>query len=323
MPLRILLAGRGPQAAALGQKFATSPLLGQLFQWPAPAADDAFGSSVDLSDDASPAQVAKWARGARLDLVILASEEAIASGLGNVLEIYRIPCFGPTAVAGHFHWDLSLSTRLPVAPATGVRAATLEECRAMARQMLQTRDGIVVRVAAAALGKLRVYCRSLKELDDLLEPVMRLTQAVKEVPVLTLEEDSGECESFHFFVHQDRFCSLESRRSLEANAAWKHRFRYFDTAGLAAKRANSEDEALAAVERQVLQPLLQAYIQDNISYTGWIKIDVRWSDRTPLLVDMSCLPSRAAVETLAGQDQRDWLSLIQEVIGLGQESQAA
>jgi len=62
---------------------------------------------VHSSDALHPVNVAKHAEHHNVDLVIPTSSGVLERGLGNVLEIYRISCFGPTTVAAYLEREAS------------------------------------------------------------------------------------------------------------------------------------------------------------------------------------------------------------------------
>jgi len=93
--MRVLILGAGEIGEAWSQKIAQSPLASTIYVWPQ------FNncSTLDVKDHASVVELAKEASRQRIDVVICCNEGLLEQGITNALQVFRIPCFGPTRSA--------------------------------------------------------------------------------------------------------------------------------------------------------------------------------------------------------------------------------
>jgi phosphoribosylamine-glycine ligase len=103
--MKVLIVGAGVSCDIIASKLLQSNISSEIYCWPRTSPANSKIQTFPLGEYATTTELANAADKASINLVILASADAVQSGLANVLEIYRIPCFGPTRVASHFQWD--------------------------------------------------------------------------------------------------------------------------------------------------------------------------------------------------------------------------
>ncbi|MBF4509363.1 MAG: phosphoribosylamine--glycine ligase [Aeromicrobium sp.] len=94
--MRILVIGSGGREHAIGVALSRSAHAPELFFGPGNGGTAALGTNLKLDLD-DPARIAHWARQYEMDLVVVGPELPLVNGIVNILGVYGIPTFGPTA----------------------------------------------------------------------------------------------------------------------------------------------------------------------------------------------------------------------------------
>ncbi|HSQ21445.1 MAG TPA: phosphoribosylamine--glycine ligase [Coriobacteriia bacterium] len=94
--MRILIIGAGGREHAIGLALARSAHAPELFFAPGNGGTAALGTNLKLELD-DPARIAHWSQQYEMDLVVVGPEAPLVTGIVNILGVYGIPTFGPTA----------------------------------------------------------------------------------------------------------------------------------------------------------------------------------------------------------------------------------
>lgn len=265
------------------------------------AINDGSGKTltVDGADDRIPevahaTEIARLASSAKVDLVILTSEDAVQSGIANVLSVYKIPCFGPTRVAAHFVWDpeylVSFAQRHNVQMTAESVHYSAEEAMRSALKCISAHKRTAIRTRDAQGRTQRFVCTSRDEVK----------QAIARISV-----QQGDLGIVQYLIERDSYGTPIQYACL-ANGTRMFHLGAFGTASR---------EALAFASKNVAQPFVEGLASEDTPYTGWLVFDLMQTEKGLLLRDVRPFPNMDLVSAMAGNATRDWLALISFVMG--------
>lgn len=181
-------------------KIAQSPRLGQLFVAPGNAGTEALAINVPLDVTDGPGVVA-FARDNRIDLVVVAPDDALAAGLVDQLTAAGIAAFGPSQAAAQlesskaFSKDLMMTTGVPTA-----RFQTFTDREAAGRYVAGRTFPQVIKASGLALGKGVTICHTLTEAQRVLDEFMTAGQLGTAGQTVVIEDFlTGQEVSLHAF----------------------------------------------------------------------------------------------------------------------------
>jgi phosphoribosylamine--glycine ligase len=151
--MRILLVGNGAREHALAWAISASPLCDALFCAPGNAGIANLATCIDIPADAVE-RLVEFARGERIDFVIVGPEAPLVLGLVDALEAAGVKAFGPSAKAAQlegskgFMKDLCARHTIPTAP-----YARFSEAAAAKNYVDRHGAPIVVKADGLAAGK--------------------------------------------------------------------------------------------------------------------------------------------------------------------------
>jgi phosphoribosylamine-glycine ligase len=248
--MKVLIVGAGASCEVVAKKLQESDLTTEIFCWPRASPANSKVESFHLGEYATTTELANAADRENINLVVLASADAVQSGLANVLEIYRIPCFGPTRIASHFQWD--------------------RECL---RQCLESCNAKLINSDEAIL-------------------------------------DGGHDKTLNWGIKTNYLAFVHGLRS--------------QSIGLV-KEASDErlvrvdaPHYMESIERDIIDPLLKRLFVENSPYSGFLTMEVIIVGDKLHIGSTNFTEDIGFLETILATDQRDWLSLIKEIMGLNE-----
>ena len=162
--MKILVVGGGAREDALSWRLAASPSCDALVHAPGNAGTAARGenwSDVAVTDARA---IAGRARDARIDLVILGPETAIAAGVGDACRDAGLPVFGPNRSGGRLESSKIFAKRFMERHAIPTASFKVVHTVEQARRVLDGwRGGAVVKADGLAAGKGVVVCDDAAE----------------------------------------------------------------------------------------------------------------------------------------------------------------
>lgn len=237
-------------------------------------------------------EVARLAHVAKVELVILTTEDAVQSGIANVLQVYRIPCFGPTRVAAHFLWDPEYLVKFAAEQGIAMTAESVHytptEAMRTALQCIAIHRRIAIRTRNARGETNRFVCTSR---DD-----------VKQVMALT--SSPGRNDAVQYLIERDTI-DTPKRFVYLVNGTRAMHVRPESTNG-----QKEIDDLAAQMSETVVQPFLRGLANEETPYSGWLTFDVSVRGKAILVRNVGCLPDSSFLDELATNDSRDWLQLI-------------
>ncbi len=157
--MRILVVGGGAREDALSWRLASSASCDALFHAPGNAGTATRGENWSTVSATDARTIVSRARDAKIDLVVLGPETAIAAGVGDACRDAGIAVFGPNRSGGRLESSKTFAKRfmerhgIPTAPFKVVH--TLDQAK---RVLENWRGGAVVKADGLAAGKGVVVC---------------------------------------------------------------------------------------------------------------------------------------------------------------------
>ncbi len=285
--MRILVVGSGGREHALAWKISRSPLVRELFAAPGNPGIARIAKPVAL-DAGDVEGIARFARGAQVDLVVVGPEAPLVAGLADRLAKEGIAVFGPSAAAAEiegskaFAKDVMQAAGIPTA-----EYATFTE-PAAAVAWARARGGrVVVKADGLAAGKGVVVCGDAAEAEAALRAMLveraHGAAGAKVVVEERLEGPEASCIAF-----------TDGERVRMLAAAQDHK-RIFDgdrgpnTGGMGAfsPTPNVGPELLADIERTVLVPAVREMARRGRPFRGALYAGLMLTARGPRVLEFN------------------------------------
>ncbi len=317
--MKILLVGKGGREHALAYKISRSPLLSKLYIWPGNPAMADCGEALDLDAAASFEELGKIALNLNVDGVISGPEAPLAEGLADYLQTIGIPTFGPIQsgaeleASKEFAKDVMACAGIPTA--RYVTVSNEDDCRAAALKMLEEKSGVVLKASGLAGGKGVFVCFSSKEIENGLDHLFHSNMSVASQVIVVEEVLRGrECSYFTFVgngVSTGLSFAVDFKRLNDGDEGP-------NTGGMGcyAPVPWLPADAREDVEAQVVVPLLQELKKRDIDYCGCIYVGLMWADDGFAVVEFNVRLGDPEAQVLAAYDDRDWLALMANAMGL-------
>jgi len=312
--MRVMILGGGGREHALAWSVAKSPRVDRVLCAPGNAGTAALGENVAVSLDDHDALV-KVARDHAVDLTIVGPEAPLCAGIVDRFEKEGLRIFGPTAAAARIEGDKAFAKRLmksaSVPTAEGRVFADLEQ----AKQYVGTRDtGVVVKAAGLAAGKGVSVCEDpaygLLALEDMMEK--RIFGAAGD-KVVVEELLKGEELSVFALVDGQTIYVLETaqdhKRVGEGDTGP-------NTGGMGAYSPApiATPELMAAVDREILVPVVDAMRKEGCPYRGVLYVGLMITAAGPKVLEFNCRFGDPEVQVLLLRLKADLMDLLESVV---------
>jgi len=317
--MNILLVGSGSREHALAWKFAKSPLLGKQYLWPGNPASKKLADSIDLAPDADFETLGKLVIELKIDVVICGPEQPLAEGLADSLQAIGIPVFGPVKEAAKLesskYFAKAMMKEAGINTAEYSIAKSFEECKEQSYQCLEKTGGVVLKASGLAGGKGVFVCTNNSEIDSGLEMLYKSSMKSASDEVVVEQVLHGRECSYFTFVGEGTSSGLgfavDFKRLSEDDKGP-------NTGGMGCYTPVPwlPENAADRVETEIVAPLLKTLSSKGIDYRGWLYVGVMWGESGPQVVEFNVRLGDPEAQILAVADDRDWLSLVAEKLGL-------
>lgn len=292
--MNVLLIGHAAENEATARLLRRSKQnINHIYSFGSQSAEDMVSRPLPVPPHATVSQVIKGATKHRIQLVILTTEQAILSGIGNALQSVRIPCFGPTTVAAHFRWDQEFEADL--AGAIGIKTMTRtfhRNLKALTDGLHErfSNEGVTVR-AVRADGRTRIFhCASL-------------TQIANAVYVLETQPDLDQYSAFYLEPYATgtrcTFTTMVNGRNLVS--------------------IGPASAIKSQIMDRLIRPLLTKLTDAGAPYTGWLSAELMIVEQDFYLCELRCLPRPDFLSDLSHKDGFDFLENITSVLATDTE----
>src|SRR5256714_11912804 len=288
VPVKILVVGSGGREHALVWKLRQSSGVDRIFCAPGNAGTEQLGENVAIKACDLPA-LARFAKENQIELTVVGPDDPLAAGIVDHFEREGLRIFGPTKSAARlesskiFAKELMRAKQIPTA-----RAAIFEKQEAAFAFLTESHFPIVIKADGLALGKGVIVAKNVEEAKAAVAAMMSEGRFGEAGRRLLVEEClAGTESSLHALVDGKNFRMLASARD--------HKRAFDDDAGPntggmgAFSPANNLDsEMQARFEGEVMQPLLDALQQSDITFRGLLFPGLMITTDGPRVLEFNC-----------------------------------
>jgi phosphoribosylamine--glycine ligase len=286
--MRILIVGGGAREDALSWKLATSASCEALFHAPGNAGTASRGENWSNVSATDARAIVARAREAKIDLVVLGPETAIAAGVGDKCRDAGIAVFGPNRNGGRLETSKVFAKRfmerhgIPTA-----RFKVVHNLDQAKRALEEWRGGAVVKADGLAAGKGVVVC------DDAASALAVLTQWYGDAKVpgggadVVIEERLSGREVSVFAI-------ADGRAMVPVAAACDYKRAGDDdkgpnTGGMGAYSPPEgfPDDLLDVVRERIVAPVLRGLLAEGEEYRGVLYCGIMQTAAGPSVIEFN------------------------------------
>jgi len=287
--MKILIIGSGGREHVLVWKIAQSSVVEKVYCAPGNAGTAENAENVPIGVDEFE-KLLDFARANEIDLTVIGPEDPLVNGIVDLFTDAGLKVFGPKKIAAQLEGSKSFAKRLmaeyDIPTATYSCFTSIPE----AKQYLQDLNvyPVVLKASGLAAGKGVLICQNEQEaysgLDDLLKNKVFGT-AGDEVII----EEFLTGEEVSVFV----LCDGKNYRILTSSQDHKRAFdgdEGKNTGGMGAyaPAPAATNELMDKVEKNIIQPSLQAIAEKATPYTGILYIGLMIAESGPKVLEYNC-----------------------------------
>lgn len=312
--MNVLVVGSGGREHALCHMIARSHRLKKLFALPGNAGTESVATNIrgDVNDFALVQDVA---RREAIDLVVVGPEDPLAGGLVDVLEEGGVRVFGPRAAAARIEADKVFAKQLMRQYAVPTADARTFDNFKLAREYLATRDEpVVVKAAGLAKGKGVVVCDDPSDGINAAEDMLVKGAFGDAGRRIVVEERLNGREASVLAV-------VDGHTSYVLEPAQDHkRLRDHDegpnTGGMGSYCPTPavDETTLETVESQILVPMLDAFVREELNYRGVLYIGLMLTSAGPKVLEFNCRFGDPETQVVLPRIRSDLLDLLDAAV---------
>jgi phosphoribosylamine--glycine ligase len=286
--MKVLLIGGGGREHALAWKLASSPHVTALYAWPGNPGIAQLADCVgaDVMDFAG---IEAFAKQNHIGLVVIGPEDPLAAGLSDRLTAAGLKVFGPTKDAAQIEgdkWFAKELMRQQSVPTAEARSFTDADA---AEEYVKRHDtGCVIKAAGLAKGKGVTVCYRPSDALEAIDQIMRKRAFGGAGNRIVIEEmlSGPEC-SILAFVSQRSIYVMEpaqDHKPVDDGDTGPM------TGGMGAYSPTPviTDKVLAAVERDILVPVVDGLVREDIKYRGVLYAGLMLTMNGPKVLEFNC-----------------------------------
>lgn len=308
--MKVLLIGSGGREHALAWKLASSPRITALYAWPGnpgvgQVADLVPGEVMDFEG------IVKFARQNQIGLAVIGPEDPLAGGLSDRLGAAGIKCFGPNKAAAQIEGDKWFAKELmrhqavPTAEARAFTDATAAE------EYIKRRDEpCVVKAAGLAKGKGVSVCYRTQDALSAVEQIMRKKAFGSAGGRVVIEEllSGPECSILAFVDRKSIYVMEASQDHKPVDDGDTGPM----TGGMGAYSPTPvvTEALLRTIERDILVPIADGLIRENIEYKGILYAGLMLTSNGPKVLEFNCRFGDPETQPLMMRLQSDLLEVM-------------
>lgn len=299
VPARILVVGGGGRENALGWALARCPGVERVWIAPGNGGSDAIAGCLSLAiqeDDSAGLEAFCLAH--QIDLVVIGPEAPLAAGLADQLRQAGLAVFGPGADGAQLEASKRWAKELMLAVDVPTAGHWVVQSREAALALLdELRRPLVVKADGLAAGKGVTVATTVEETREAIEAAFAGRFGTAGTTLVLEERLEGPEVSV--------FALCDGHAMVLLPPAQDHkRIGEGDTGpntggmGAYAPAPLLDAEAMEAVRRQVLEPILTGLRQRGIAYRGVIFAGLMLTPSGPQVIEFNCRFGDPECETL-------------------------
>lgn len=312
--MNVLVIGSGGREHAICHRLARSPQLDKLFILPGNPGTESLGTNVPGSAEDIDLALSV-ARRESIDLTIVGPEDPLAAGIVDAFEAAGLRIFGPCAAAAKIEADKVFAKELMRQYAVPTADARIFDNYADASRFLATRDkAMVVKAAGLAKGKGVIVC------DDPSDALI----AAEDMLVKRVFGDAGArivVEERLLGREASLLAIVDGHTSFVLEPAQDHKRLGDDdagpnTGGMGAYSPTPaiDDAMMKQIERQILVPMLDAFVRHDLHYRGVLYIGLMLTAAGPKVLEFNCRFGDPEAQAILLRLQSDLLELLDAAV---------
>ncbi|MCG3138763.1 MAG: Phosphoribosylamine--glycine ligase [Phycisphaerae bacterium] len=309
--MRLLIIGGGGREHALVWKIAQSPRASKIYCAPGNAGIAQLAECVPLASDDLEGLL-RFAREQQIDLTIVGPEDPLCAGIVDRFTAAGLRIFGPAASAAQLEGDKTYAKQLMRQAAIPTAEGRIFRDYQSAHDYIATRDhALVVKAAGLAKGKGVIICEEPAHALLALEEIMikRIFGAAGEAVVVE-EKLTGPEVSVQALVDGHHIYLLESsqdhKRVGDGDTG-------LNTGGMGAYSPTTllSDALLQDISSQILVPMIDALIRQDIIYRGILYAGLMLTPAGPKVLEFNCRLGDPETQVLLPRMKNDLLDVLE------------
>lgn len=286
--MKVLLVGNGGREHALAWKLASSPRVTALYCAPGNPGTAQVADNVPIGVMEFD-KIEKFVRQNGIELVAIGPEDPLAGGLADRLLKAGVKVFGPSKAAAQLEadkWFAKEMMRHQAVPTAEARSFT---DAASAEEYIKTRGApLVIKAAGLAKGKGVSVCHRLEDALEAVRQIMRDKVFGEAGARLVVEEKltGPECSILAFVDRKNIYVmeSAQDHKPVEDGDTGPM------TGGMGAYSPTPvvSQTMLRDIERQILVPMVDGLIRDDIEYKGVLYAGLMLTPNGPKVLEFNC-----------------------------------
>ena len=286
--MRVLLIGNGGREHALAWKLADSPRVTALYALPgnpgiAQLAELVPGSVTDF------AAIEAFVRKAGIELVVIGPEDPLAEGLADRIIAMGVKVFGPTKAAAQLEADKWMAKEIMRQQAIPTAEARSFTDAAAAEEYIRVRNApCVVKATGLAKGKGVSVCYRVSDALEAIDQIMRKKSFGAAGTRVVVEEllTGPECSILALVDGRNIYVMepCQDHKPVDDGDTGPM------TGGMGAYCPTPviTDAVLQQVERDILVPVIDALVRENIHYRGVLYAGLMLTTNGPKVLEFNC-----------------------------------
>jgi len=312
--MKILVIGGGGREHALAWKLLQSPHTDRIFCAPGNAGTGEIAENVPIPVNDLQA-LARFAKENRVDLTVVGPDDPLAAGIIDLFKAENLRAFGPDKSAARiesskiFAKELMRAHDIPTA-----EAGTFSHINEAFRYCERVKFPVVIKADGLALGKGVVIATDARMARATIDEMMNQRRFGAAGQRIVIEEflRGTEC-SLHALMDGKNYLLLESardhKRALDRDEGP-------NTGGMGAfsPADNWTSELQSRFEREIMQPLLNALVQEGVTFRGLLYPGLIITREGPRVLEFNCRFGDPETQAILPRMKSDLLPLLEATI---------
>jgi phosphoribosylamine--glycine ligase len=286
--MKVLIIGSGGREHALAWKLASSPKVTALYCAPGNPGIAQLADLVPIGVMEFD-KIEKFVRQNSIELVVIGPEDPLAAGLADQLLRAGVKVFGPNKLAAQLEGDKWFAKELMRHQAVPTAEARAFVDADSAEEFVKTRDEpVVIKATGLAKGKGVTVCYRTADALDAIDRIMRKRAFGSAGERIVIEEmlSGPECSILAFVDRRSIYVmeTAQDHKPVEDGDTGPM------TGGMGAYSPTPAvpESMLRQIERDILVPVLDGLIREEIEYKGVLYAGLMLTTNGPKVLEFNC-----------------------------------
>jgi phosphoribosylamine--glycine ligase len=308
--MKVLLVGNGGREHALAWKLASSPRVTALYAAPGNPGTAQVADNIPIGVMEFD-KLLKFVKENGIGFVVIGPEDPLAAGLTDRLQAAGVKVFGPSKAAAQIEGDKWFAKEIMRQQAVPTAEARSFTDAGAAEEFVRMRGApIVVKAAGLAKGKGVSVCYRVEEAVAAIHSIMRDKAFGEAGARVVIEEkmNGPECSILAFVDRKNIYVmeSAQDHKPIDDGDTGPM------TGGMGAYSPTPviTESLLRDVERQILVPVVDGLIRDDIEYRGILYAGLMLTPNGPRVLEFNCRFGDPETQPLMMRLQSDLLEVM-------------